>query len=126
MQSDAKTVPAYLKELPADRRAALSSLRKLIKEAAPDAKESMRYGMPYYELGEGIFSFAAQKHYLALYVCGIDIGKFKSRLGKSNCGQGCVRFKRLADLSLDGLTELLEEAAAAARGKGEGHGKATR
>jgi uncharacterized protein YdhG (YjbR/CyaY superfamily) len=117
MQSDAKTVAAYLKGLPAERRQALAKLRKLIKEVAPDAKESMRYGMPYYELKEGVFSIAAQKHYLALYVCGIDIGRFKPRLGKTNCGQGCIRFKRLEDLSLGTVQEMLTAAAEEARAK---------
>lgn len=116
MQSSAKTVAAYLKELPAPRRSALSKLRKLVKQVAPDAKESMRYGMPYYELDAvPLFSLAAQKNYLAVYVCGIDVSKHKSKLGKTSCGKGCIRFQSVEDLSLDGLREVLEVAAAKAR-----------
>jgi hypothetical protein len=42
MQSKATTVAEYLKELPEDRRIALSKLRALVKKAAPDALESMQ------------------------------------------------------------------------------------
>jgi uncharacterized protein YdhG (YjbR/CyaY superfamily) len=42
----------YLDELPEDRRKALSKLRTLIRKTAPDAAESIQYGMPSYTLGE--------------------------------------------------------------------------
>ncbi len=117
MQSSAKTVPAYLKELPADRRAALVALRKLIKDVAPDAKESMQYGMPTYAVGDcPLFALASQKHHLALYVCEWNaMDKYRDKLGKTNCGKGCVRFKKLNDLSLDTVKKFLEEAAEGVR-----------
>ena len=116
MQSAAKTVPAYLKELPADRRAALATLRRMIKETVPDAKESMQYGMPVFAVGDcPLFSVASQKHHLALYICQWDaIKKFRGKLGKANYGKGCVRFKKLEDLSLDTVKELIEFVAAGA------------
>jgi uncharacterized protein YdhG (YjbR/CyaY superfamily) len=117
MQSTAKTVPAYLKKLPADRRGALSILRKLIKQVAPDAKEVMQSGMPCYVVdGCPLIAFAAQKHFMALYVCEWNaMNKYRDRFGKSNCGKGCVRFKKLDDLPLDVMKEFLEEAVEGAR-----------
>ena len=119
MQSSAKTVPAYLKKLPADRRAALTTLRKLIKDVAPDAKESMQAGMPTYAVGScPLFAIASQKHHLALYVCEwTTMNKYRRKFGKANCGKGCVRFKRLDDLSLDVVEKLLFEAAEEVRAK---------
>jgi uncharacterized protein YdhG (YjbR/CyaY superfamily) len=117
MQSPAKTVPAYLKELPVDRRQALATFRKLIKQAAPDAKESMQNGMPTYAVGScPLFALASQKHHLALYVCAWNaMNKNRNKLGKTNCGKGCVRFKKLEDLSLDVVEKLLAEAVEEAR-----------
>lgn len=113
MHSAAKSVPAYFKELPNDRRRPLAVLRKLIKEVAPDARESMQFGMPMYALGDcPVFALASQKHHLALYVCEWNaMNKYRNKLGKTNCGKGCVRFKRLEDLSLDVVKELLAAAA---------------
>ena len=117
MQSRARTVPGYLKELPPDRRQALASLRKLIKEVAPDAREIMNYGMPTYVIADcPIIALASQKRHLAIYVCAWQaMNRFRSRLGKTNCGKGCIRFRQLADLKLPVVEQLLAAAAAEAR-----------
>ena len=117
MQSAAKTVPAYLKELPAERRTALAAMRRMIKEAVPEAKEMMQSGMAVYAVGDcPLFGMASQKHHLALYICQWDaMNKFRHKLGKANYGKGCVRFKKLADLSLNAVKELLEDVAARPR-----------
>lgn len=114
MQSEAATVPAYLRELPADRRAALAALRELIKAAAPGVTEVMAHGMPVYELGGSmLFALASQKNYLALYVTETAlVERFKPRLGKLSVGKSCIRFKALGDLNLDATRGLLVEAAA--------------
>ncbi|MGI9468711.1 MAG: hypothetical protein ACR2OA_16455 [Rubripirellula sp.] len=49
MQSKAKTVPEYIKELPSERRKIITDLRKLIKKSLPIGfKEGMQHGI-YYE-----------------------------------------------------------------------------
>ncbi len=111
MQSRAKTAKDYLDELPDDRRNALSKLRTLIRKAAPAATEGMEYGMITYSMGELLFGLAAQKGYMAIYVCDtavVDV--HRQRLGKLNCGKGCIRFKKLDDLPLDAVTDILREA----------------
>jgi hypothetical protein len=58
----------------------------------------MKYGMPSY--GD-CCAFARQEHNLALYICDFDlVGQFKTKLGKANCGKGCIRFKKLDDLDI--------------------------
>lgn len=114
MTSDAKTVAAYLKELPDDARRALSKLRALIRKIAPEAKESMKFGMPSYELSGDYCAFARQKHNLALYVCDVALVEgFKKKLGKVSCGKSCIRFKKVEDLDLNVVEEMLQ----AARGR---------
>ena len=44
MQSKAKTVAAYLKEVPAERRAELKELRDLCRTILTDFEETMDYG----------------------------------------------------------------------------------
>ena len=113
MQSSATTVDEYLAELPDDRRSAIEALRALIKKVAPDAVEVMRYGMPGYELGGVILaSLASQKRYLALYVCDAGVvDAHRERLGKLDCGKGCIRFRKLADLPLGVAADILRSAA---------------
>ena len=51
VMSRAQTVTAYLKELPADRRAAIAAVRKVILKNLPKGyKESMNWGMITYSI----------------------------------------------------------------------------
>jgi uncharacterized protein YdhG (YjbR/CyaY superfamily) len=111
VQSKATTVDAYLDEAPKERRAALDTLRQLIRKLAPKAVESMQYGMATYHVNDGMAcALASQKQYMALYVGGDGpLDNHRAALGKLNCGKGCIRFKKLEDLPLDTITAILKE-----------------
>ena len=107
MQSKAATVSDYLKELPPDRRAALSELRALIHRVAPKTVEAMQYRLPAF--GD-LCALASQKNYMSLYVCESDLVQAHlAQLGKVSCGKGCIRFKWLTDLNLSTVESLLRE-----------------
>jgi hypothetical protein len=56
MQSQATTVEQYLKELPEDRRTAISAIRNMIlKNLDKDFEEGMQYGMIGYYVPHRIF-----------------------------------------------------------------------
>jgi uncharacterized protein YdhG (YjbR/CyaY superfamily) len=112
MQSKAKRVDAYLAELPPARGQALAQLRTHVRAAAPNAVESMAYGMPTYMLGESmLYALAAQKQYLALYVTDVKlVERIRTDLGATSIGKSCIRFKRLEQLSLPADVESLSEA----------------
>ena len=113
MKSTAASVPEYLDELPADRRAALKKVRSVIKKAMPRATESMQHGMAAYELNGLLCGLASQKNYMALYVCEPEIvDDHREALGKLNCGKGCIRFRTAEELPLDALSKILKEAQA--------------
>jgi len=111
MQSKATTVSQYLDELPPERRAALTKLRKLVRKIAPDAVESMQHGMASYAMGEMLFALASQKAYLALYVCeAAAVEAHREGLKGLNCGKGCIRFQSLEELPLDVVSDILQDA----------------
>ncbi len=117
MISKATTVDQYFKELPPDRRAALDQVRALIHKADPQTLETMKYGLP--SFGD-LCALASQKNYMALYVCESEIiHEHLSRLGKVSCGKGCIRFKRIDDLDLTAVEDILR-AVLALRSKGVG------
>ena len=113
MPSKATTVAAYLKKQPEETREALSTLRRMIREAAPGAREAMGHGMATWSAGHRmLFAVAKQKNYLALYICDTPlVAKHRARLGAVDCGKSCIRFKHLDDLDLEGVGALLAEAA---------------
>src|SRR5262245_34048458 len=107
MQSKASTIDEYLKELPAERRTALSEMRALIHRVDPKTVEAMQYGLPAF--GD-LCALASQKNYMSLYVCESDIVKAHlAQVGKVSVGKGCIRFKRLSDLNLSAVESILRE-----------------
>jgi hypothetical protein len=120
MQSKAKTVDEYLKELPPDRKEAVSKLREVILDNLPDGfREEMSYGMIGYVVPHSIYpkgyhctpklplpflNIASQKNFIALYHMCLYGDKTlfkwftdeypKYSKAKLDMGKSCVRFKK--------------------------------
>jgi hypothetical protein len=132
MQSSAKTVKDYLKELPADRREAINAVRGVILANLPKGyEECMSYGMIGYVVPHSIYpkgyqcnpkvplpfvNLASQKNHMAFYLmCCYGDAKLKAWFEKAwkatgkkfDMGGGCVRFKTLEDVPLEVIGELV-------------------
>ena len=86
-----KTVDDYLAALPEDQHAALEKLRETIKAAAPDAAESISYGIPSFKYkGRPLIHIGAAKHHCAIY--GLVPDAFKDELKRYDTSKGTIRF----------------------------------
>ena len=59
-----------------------------------------------------IVAVANRKNYVSIYVCAVQNGeyvaeKMQQALGKVSVGKSCIRVKKLADINLDALKEVL-------------------
>ena len=112
MSEKTKEVDQYLEQLEPNRREALTKLRALIHEVAPEVVETMQYRMPTYEHGDGILcAFASHKRCMSLYLEVEMLDKHRQELEGLDLGKSCVRFKRLEQLPLDTIRRILEETA---------------
>jgi uncharacterized protein YdhG (YjbR/CyaY superfamily) len=103
-------VEGYLEQLEPQRRAALTKVRELILEEAPDAIETMKYRMPTYEYGSGILcAFASQKRYMSLYMETEAVEDHKAELEDLDVGKSCIRFRQLERLPVDTVRAMLKE-----------------
>ena len=98
MQSTAKNVVAYLDQVPADRKATLTKLRKLCCSLLNGVEESMMYGGPCYSRNaEAEVAFASQKHFIARYMHRLEVMNAHRELisvkGVS-LGKGCIRYSK--------------------------------
>ncbi len=59
---------AFFAQQPPERREHLEALRALVKNAAPGARESMKWGMPCYELKGGFCALYTSNTYAALNI----------------------------------------------------------
>ncbi|HUW02209.1 MAG TPA: DUF1801 domain-containing protein [Acidimicrobiales bacterium] len=116
MQSEAADVDAYLDEVPADRRAALTALRDLCIDVLDGYEESMDYGMPSYRRpGEKIeVAFASQARHVSVYVMRTEVlDRFRGQLSTNHVGKGCIRYGSPEQLDFDVLGDLLSVSATA-------------
>jgi hypothetical protein len=129
MHSDAATVEAYLAALPEDRRATLSAVRDTVNAHLPDGyAESMAFGMigwgipledypdTYNGQPLGIAALANQKNHMSLYLMGLytegpELAWFQQQYAarglRLDMGKSCVRFKRLEQVPLDVVGEVI-------------------
>ena len=62
-----KDVDEFIKNAPKDLQPKLKKLRATIKTAAPEAKEGISYGMPYYHYKGRLVYFNLWKDHIGLY-----------------------------------------------------------
>ena len=112
--SSAKAVDEYLAKLPPDRRRALRSVRAEIKAAAPDAVETVSYGMPTYKVdGKPLAYFAAFKAHLSLFA--LPIEELPASAKRHLAAKGTIQFTPEDPLPAPVLRKLLKSRLAAIR-----------
>lgn len=124
-----KTVRMYLDELPEDRRAVVEAVREMVRHNLPEGyRESLNWGMITWEIPLerypdtynkqplNYLALAAQKNHYALYLnCVYQDPELEARLRegfkkagkKLDLGKSCLRFKKLDDLPMNVVAEIV-------------------
>ncbi len=88
-----KTVEEYIDDLPVEVQKIVNKIRAIIKKEAPNAVESISYGMPAYKtFGKPLIYFAAYKNHIGLYATPSGHSKFQTELSQYKQGKGSVQF----------------------------------
>ena len=134
MAKKATTVKALLAGLPEDRRKALKAVRAVILEnLSPGYEEGIQYGMIGYYVPHSVFppgyhcdpkqplpfaGLASQKNHMAIYLMGVYGDPkldawfqkaWKATGKKLDMGKSCVRFKKLEDVPLKVLGQVIKK-----------------
>jgi uncharacterized protein YdhG (YjbR/CyaY superfamily) len=95
------SVDDYIRAFPEDVQAKLESIRAAIKEAAPDAREVISYGMPAFKQNKVLVYFAAHLRHIGFYPTSSGISAFKGELSRFKQSKGAVQFPLDEPLPLD-------------------------
>lgn len=96
---EVSTIDEYIKLYPKEVQHTLQELRKVIKEAAPQATEAISYGLPTFKLhGKNLVHFGAYKTHIGFYPTPSGIDEFKDELSPYISGKGTVTFPLNADI----------------------------
>jgi uncharacterized protein YdhG (YjbR/CyaY superfamily) len=101
------TVDAYLEALPEDQRAALERVRRVIRDAAPDAVECISYQLPTFKQGGMLLSFGAAAKHCALYPGAGVVEAFREELAPFSTSKGTIRFQPVSPLPEDLLRRIV-------------------
>ena len=87
------TIDDYISTFPADIQTILEKVRQSIQKAAPDAIETISYGIPTFNLnGKHVVFFAGWKHHISLYPLPAGDEAFQQELAHYKRARGTIQF----------------------------------
>lgn len=93
MKTNYKTVDEYISAFPKDIQIILEKVRATIIKNAPEAVESISYGMPAYKTnGKPLVYFAGYKKHIGFYATPTGHSEFSNELSNYKQGKGSVQF----------------------------------
>jgi uncharacterized protein YdhG (YjbR/CyaY superfamily) len=108
ISTKSSTVDAYISGFPVDVQVVLEQVRSAIRKAAPQAEETIAYGMPAYRLNGPLVYFAAFKHHLGFYATPTGHEAFAKELANYKQGKGSVQFPLDEPIPIDLITKIVK------------------
>jgi uncharacterized protein YdhG (YjbR/CyaY superfamily) len=102
------TIDEYISEFPEETRAILEKLRKTITNSAPDAEETINYGIPTFKLNGNLVHFAAFKNHIGFYPTPSGIEAFKKELSVYEGAKGSIKFPLEKPFPYDLVSRIVE------------------
>jgi len=109
MEVSFKTVDDYISSFPPKTQSRLRDIRQLIKKIAPEAIESISYGIPAYKTNKRpLVYFGGFLKHIGFYALPTGHNKFKTQLSAYKHGKGSVQFPHDKPLPLDLIAEIVK------------------
>lgn len=138
MQVPGNNPEEYIENIPKERKEVFSALRDaILSNMPPELEERMSYGMIGYVIPKSVYpngyhvnpelplpfaNLASQKNFIAFYHMGLYanedvmnwfVEEYKNRCKyKLDMGKSCVRFKKMEDIPVDLIGELMTKISA--------------
>ena len=87
-----KSITEYINAAPKEAQKKLREMRACIREAAPGATESLKWGMPAFSYRRILVTFAAFKHHIGFYPTPAAVKAFAKDLSKFATAKGSIQF----------------------------------
>jgi uncharacterized protein YdhG (YjbR/CyaY superfamily) len=101
-------IDTYIARFPPDAQKRLQQVRAVIRKAAPDATEDMKYGIPTFVLNGNLVHFAGFKSHLGFYPTPSGITAFKNELKAYVWAKGSVQFPLSQPLPADLIRKIVK------------------
>ncbi len=101
-------INAFIADFPEEVRIILEKIRATIQQAAPDATEAIKYGMPTFVLNGNLVHFAAYKNHIGFYPAPTGIDAFIDELARYRTGKGTIQFPIDKPIPYDLITKVVK------------------
>jgi uncharacterized protein YdhG (YjbR/CyaY superfamily) len=102
------SIDEYIASFPGETQKLLEQVRATIRKAAPEAGETINYGIPTFTLQGNLVHFAAFKNHIGFYPTPSGIEKFKKELSVYEGAKGSVKFPNDKPLPLGLISEIVK------------------
>ena len=101
-------IDGYIASFTREVQKILEELRATIRNAAPEAEETISYGIPTFTLNGNLVHFAAYKNHIGFYPSPAGIEAFKKELSVYEGAKGSVQFPIEEPLPLSLVTKIVK------------------
>lgn len=116
----AKTVSEYITGLPAGKAHIAKALRAMIRAAAPELSEVIKWAEPVYESNGPVCWFKAHTAHVTLgFWRGVELRKISARLESSGSKMAHIKIRTEDDIDSSEITKLVKAAVALNKKKGD-------
>ena len=104
-----KSIDEYISGFPDEVQQVLQTVRITIKQAAPEAEETISYAIPTFTLNKkNLVHFAGFKNHIGFYPAPTGSEAFKEELSVYKTGKGSVQFPLSQPVPLDLITRIVK------------------
>lgn len=107
-QPTPRNIDEYIASFPEVVQAVLEKVRQTIKDAAPEAEETIKYQMPTFTLKGNLVHFAAYQKHIGLYPAPSGVEEFKAELSVFESGKGTLRFSLDKPMPYDLISRIVK------------------
>lgn len=101
-------IDQYISSFPIDTQQYLQEIRAVISKYAPNAIETINYGMPTFQLNGNLVHFAGFKNHVGFYPSPSAIEKFVTELKAYRTSKGAIQFPLGKALPLTLIEEIVK------------------
>lgn len=104
----AASIDEYIAGFPEEVQKILEQVRATIKEAAPEAQETIKYAIPTFTFRGNLVHFAAFKNHVGFYPAPTGMEAFKQDFSGLKTGKGSVQFPLDKPMPLALITKIVK------------------
>jgi uncharacterized protein YdhG (YjbR/CyaY superfamily) len=103
-----KNVDEYIKTFPKDIQTILEEMRQTIREAAPEAEETISYQMPVFKQKGVLVWYAAFKDHIGFFPTALGVEAFKDELSGYAISKGTIQFPLDKPIPIDLMKRIVK------------------